>query len=89
MKTLLGALALVIAAPVAAQTPAAAPHADHTGHSQQQPQKPSQPAGDDHHMSDCKDCCDKMKKHGGKMDCCDEHRDSATKAPAEHSHHSH
>lgn len=88
MKTLLGALALVIAAPVAAQTPAADPHAEHTRHSQQQ--KPSQPAGKDHgHMMDCKECCEKMKKESGKMDCCDEHREGATKAPAEHAQHSH
>jgi len=61
MKMLIGALALILAAPVAAQT-APAPDAEHAQHHQK---------GAEHKM-DCK-CCDEMKQHAGKMDCCDEH----------------
>ena len=61
MKMLIGAFALILAAPVAAQT-APAPDAEHAQH---------HPKGAEHKM-DCK-CCDKMKQQGGKMDCCDEH----------------
>ena len=67
MKMLIGAFALILAAPVAAQTaPAADPHA---GHAQHQPQ-PSNAPGE--HKMACK-CCDKMKQQDGKMECCDEH----------------
>ena len=64
MKIIIGAFALTLAVPAAAQTaPAADPHAGHkmpgTDHSQHQQGK-----------HDCKDCCDKMKS-GGKMDCMD------------------
>ena len=65
MKTLIGALALIIAAPVAAQT--AAP-----------PTAPSPMGQMDHskmdhgqHMQgehDCKACCEKMKGKDGKME---------------------
>lgn len=66
MKTLIGALALILAAPVAAQTaPASDPHAGHAQH-QQAPGSPAE------HKKDC-DCCDEMKQQGDKMDCCDEH----------------
>lgn len=89
MKSLLSALALVIAAPVAAQTPAADPHAEHREHSQQQQQKSPPPAGQhDKHMMNCKDCCEEMKKRGEKMDCCDEHSESDAKAP-QNSQHNH
>jgi hypothetical protein len=62
MKTLIGAFALILAAPVAAQT-APAPDADHAQHHSK---------GAEHKM-DCK-CCEQMlKQHAGKMDCGDEH----------------
>ena len=59
MKMLIGAFALFIAAPVAAQT-APAPDADHAGHHQK----------DAEHKMDCK-CCEEMKQHAGKMECCE------------------
>lgn len=56
MKTLIGAIALTLAVPAVAQTaPAADSHASHARHQQ------------DKH--DCKACCEKMKQHGGKMEC--------------------
>ena len=63
MKIIIGAIALAFAVPAAAQTaPAADPHAGHKmpgmDHSRHQQGK-----------HDCKDCCDKMKQSGGKMDC--------------------
>jgi hypothetical protein len=61
MKMILGAIALIIAVPAAAQTaPAADPHAQHQGmdHSQH---------GQGKH--DCKECCEKMKGKDGKMEC--------------------
>ena len=64
MKTLIGALALVFAAPVAAQTaPAPEAQGQHQGmdHSQHEQGK-----------HDCKACCEKMKGKHGKMDCMDE-----------------
>ena len=66
MKTLIGALALVIAAPVVAQSaPAKAPKSDHAQH---------QPADHGQHEKDCcKDgCCEKMKQQGKTMACCGE-----------------
>lgn len=54
MKTIIAAMALTLAVPAAAQTaPAADPHAAHK-------------QGEAEH--DCKACCEKMKKQGGKMD---------------------
>lgn len=74
MKTLIGAIALVLAAPVAAQTaPAADPH---TGHAQHQPQQPSGASSE--HKMDCK-CCDRAQK-----DCC---ADDASGKAAEHGSH--
>ena len=75
MKVLIGAIALIIAAPVAAQTaPAANPHAGH-----------AQPQGTDHSQHqqgkhDCKACCEKMKGKDGKMECMDKKADA--NAPA-------
>lgn len=75
MKTLFGAIALIIAAPVAAQAaPAANPHA---GHAQQQGTDHRQPGQDKH---DCKACCEKMKGKDGKMECMDKKADG--NAPA-------
>ena len=78
MKMLIGALALIIAAPVAAQTatPPTAPspmgqmdHSkmDHSQHSQGK--------------HDCKECCEKMKGKDGKMECMDKKADAKTAAP--------
>jgi hypothetical protein len=67
MKTLVGAIALVIAAPVAAQAvPSADPGAGHAQHQQQ-----GQGGHSEHKMDCCKDCkpgcCDRMKReHGAK-----------------------
>jgi hypothetical protein len=77
MKTLFGAIALILAAPIAAQSaPAADPHAAHK-------------QGDSHHkhgekqgMDCCKmACCEKMKQQAGtqKKGCCAE----GAKAPAD------
>lgn len=72
MKTLIGALALLMAAPVAAQTaPAAEPQAEHSQH-----QHPSGAPAE--HKMDCK-CCDEAKM----KDCCGEHAEHA----AEHGSH--
>ena len=60
MKILTGAFALILAAPVAAQT-APAPDPGQAQH---------QHKSDEH--KGCK-CCEEMKQHDGKMDCCDEH----------------
>ena len=78
MKMLIGALALIIAAPVAAQT--ATP-----------PTAPSPMGQMDHskmdhgqHMQgehDCKACCEKMKGKDGKMECMDKKADAKTAAP--------
>jgi hypothetical protein len=59
MRTIIGAVALILAIPAAAQTaaPTTNPHAEHE-------------RGKAEH--DCKACCEKMKKqHGGKMECMD------------------
>lgn len=79
MKTLIGAIAFILAAPLAAQTtPAADPHA---GHAQHQPQKPSN-APSEHEM-DCK-CCDKDKHAAAQKACCADHADGKA---AEHGSH--
>ena len=61
MKMLIGAFALILAAPVAAQT-APAPGAEHAQHHRK---------GTEHKM-DCK-CCEEMEQHATKMKCSDEH----------------
>jgi len=77
MKTLIGAIALVIAVPVAAQAaPASDPHA---GHAQQQGTDHSQHQQGKH---DCKACCEKMKGKDGKMECMDEKAGAGTASPA-------
>lgn len=66
MKTMFGALALILVAPVAAQSaPAADPHAAHKQGDPQHKQK--------HDMECCKmACCEKMKQKaaGAKKGCC-------------------
>ena len=87
MKMLIGALALIIAAPVAAQT--ATP-----------PTAPSPMGQMDHskmdhgqHMQgehDCKACCEKMKGKDGKMECMDMKADAKTAQPeSAHEDHAH
>ena len=66
MKTFIGAIALIIAAPVAAQT-APSSQMDHSQHSQGK--------------HDCKECCEKMKGKDGKMECMDKKADAKTAAP--------
>jgi hypothetical protein len=81
MKTLISAIALTIAVPAFAQTaPAADPHAQHQGmdHSQHKQGK-----------HDCKECCDKMKQSGGKMECMDKKGDAKPAAPASGGHEGH
>jgi len=75
MKTLIGAIALITAAPLAAQAaPAANPHA---GHAQQQGTDHGQHGQGKH---DCKACCEKMKGKDGKMECMD--KAGTAQAPA-------
>ena len=81
MKTFIGAIALIIAAPVAAQTaPAADPHAQHKGmdHSQHEKGK-----------HDCKECCEKMKGKDGKMECMDKKVEGKPASADQHDHASH
>lgn len=77
MKIFIGAVALLVATPAAAQ--AVDPHA---GHSKQQHEQHQQKSGHQqqdghagHKMDCCKDgkCCDKAKQKGEKMACCAEH----------------
>ena len=74
MKTFIGAIALIIAAPVAAQT---APSAQ-MDHSQMGQMDHSQHSQGKH---DCKGCCEKMKGKDGKMECMDKKADAKTAAP--------
>jgi len=77
MKTIIGALALIIAAPVAAQTaPASNPHA---GHAQHEGMDHSQHQQGKH---DCKECCEKMMGKDGKMECVDKKVDGEPSAAA-------
>ena len=85
MRTILGALALVIAAPAVAQ---GAPASDqHAGHAQQGQSGERQHDGHegDHKMDGCKECCDKMKHEGHSMEHSGTHReDAAGKDHAQH-----
>jgi hypothetical protein len=74
MKTFIGAIALIIAAPGAAQT---APSAQ-MDHSQMGQMEHSQHSQGKH---DCKECCEKMKGKDGKMECMDKKADAKTAAP--------
>jgi hypothetical protein len=73
MKTFIGAIALIIAAPGAAQT---APSAQ-MDHSQMGQMDHSQHSQGKH---DCKECCEKMKGKDGKMECMDKKADAKTAA---------
>ena len=69
MRTILGALALVIAAPAVAQgAPASDQHAGHAQHEGQRGERQHDGHDGDHKMDGCKDCCDKMKQHGHPME---------------------
>ncbi len=87
MKTILGAIALIIAAPAAAQTATADPHAGHAQHQQQgqHQQHHGAPKGDhsQHKMDCCKPggCCDKMKQTEARMDCCKDKAAAASARP--------
>lgn len=90
MKTLIGAIALMLAIPATAQTlPAATdPHAGH------QTMDHSQHKGMDHSRHapkhECKECCEKMKQQDGKMACMDKKDGAKDAAPAaQHSGHAH
>lgn len=77
MNIILSAMALVIAAPVAAQTtPPADPHAEHGQHHQQKPS--GAPA---EHKMDCT-CC-KGGSEAERKACCEKH---AKEHAAEHGH---
>ena len=83
MKTFIGAIALFLAVPAIAQ---AAPTADpHAGHAQQQPATPGQQKAG----HDCKACCEKMKQHGGKMECMDKKGEAKAAAPEADAHQGH
>ena len=83
MKMIFGAFALAIAVPATAQAgPAAdapASHAQHReDHSKHQQAK-----------HDCKECCDKMKQSGGKMECMDKKGEAKPTAPPSGGHEGH
>ena len=85
MKTFIGAIALIVAAPVGAQTaPVTDPHA---GHAQHQGMDHSQHIQSKH---DCKECCEKMKGKDGKMECMDKKTEAKpVPAASEHVHEGH
>lgn len=91
MKWILGAFALVIAAPAVAQgAPVTGPAAGHPDHQQHGGEHPAGHAGAGEQMMDCcRDCCDKMKQQDKPMKCCDEHGDAASGAPASEQQHHH
>lgn len=95
MKTIIGAIALLIAAPAAAQTATATdPHAGHAQHQQgqhggQDHSQHQQGQHSDHKSMDCcKDgkCCKKMSQQGKKMACC-EHGEQKAGAHGDHGGH--
>jgi Spy/CpxP family protein refolding chaperone len=77
MKTIIGALALILAAPVAAQTASA--NDPHAGHAQHQKMDHSQHQQGKH---DCKECCEKMKGKDGKMECMEKQGEAKSPASA-------
>lgn len=94
MKSILGALALIVAAPaLAQQAPAADPHAGHGQHQGRGEENHSGHSGhsgpDEHKMDCCKNCCDKMKQQGKPMACCDEQVGAPKEAEAAGSQHNH
>jgi hypothetical protein len=85
MKTMIiGAFALALAVPAAAQTAPATAHADHAQHQGMDHNK----HGESGH--DCKECCEKMKQQDGKMECMDKKEEAKSAAPSsEHQGHAH
>lgn len=78
MRKILGAFALVIAAPAVAQgTPAPDQHAGHAQHEEHRGERHEGHDGD-HKMDCCKDCCDKMKHEGHSMEHSGTHREGAS-----------
>ena len=66
MKYLIGAIALIIAAPAAAQTAPVAQHQEHQQHGQM-PAGQHQPGQHQEHRDGC--CAD--RNNNGRMDCCE------------------
>jgi len=89
MKMILGAFALVIAAPVAGQsTPTVDPHAGHHAQHQAMDHGQHNQGKHDQGKHDCKECCEKMKGRDGKMECTDK-KAEAKPAAAEQDHGGH
>ena len=78
MKTLIGALALIFAAPVAAQTATPPAGPSPTGQMDHSKMDHGQHMQGKH---DCKECCEKMKGKDGKMECMDKKADANTAKP--------
>ena len=86
MRTILGALALVIAAPAVPQAaPASDQHAGHAQHDGQKGERQHDGHDGDHKMDGCKDCCDKMKQQSHRMESSGKHEEGA--AGGDHSQH--
>ena len=86
MRTILGALALVIAAPSVAQgAPASDQHAGHAQHEGQRGERQHDGHDGDHKMDCCKNCCDKMKHEGHPIENSGKHDEGA--AGGDHSQH--
>ena len=86
MRTILGALALAIAAPAVAQgAPASDQHTGHAQHDGQKGERQHDGHHGDHKMDGCKDCCDKMKQQGHSMENSGKHEEGA--AGGDHSQH--
>lgn len=76
MKIILSALALTLAVPAFAQNaPAADPHADHAKHEMAK--------------HDCKECCEKMKQQGGKMECMEKKDEAKPAGSGQQDHQAH
>ena len=74
MNLVLGAIALAVASPAAAQTAPADPHAGHAQHPPAQDHSRHQPQDDDHKRMDC---C----KDGQHCACCKDMGDGKAKGP--------
>ena len=89
MKTIIGAIALVVAAPAAAQ--AAGEQDTHAEHQQTSQEERAGHQGHEghaeHKMDCCTDCCGERKQVGPK-DCCAAYRENG-EAEQDHSAHGH
>lgn len=83
MKTLIGAIALIIAAPVAAQAAPAPASQSPMGQMDHSTMDHSKMDHSQHMQGqhDCKACCEKMKGKDGKMECMDKKADAKTATP--------